>query len=97
MEEIIGKAKQDNVKFIQLQFTDLNGMIKAVTIPVSKLPESLEKGVWFDGSSIDGFTRICESDMYLKLDSSTYAVLPWENSGNNTARRSASRVDYCRS
>ena len=86
MEEIIGKAKQDNVKFIQLQFTDLNGMIKAVTIPVSKLPESLEKGVWFDGSSIDGFTRICESDMYLKLDSSTYAVLPWENSGNNTAR-----------
>lgn len=86
MEEIIEKAKQGNVKFIQLQFTDLNGMIKAVTIPISKLPESLEKGVWFDGSSINGFTRICESDMYLKLDSSTYAVLPWENSGNNTAR-----------
>ena len=86
MEELIEKAKKDNVKFIQLQFTDLHGMIKAVTIPIAKLPESLEKGTWFDGSSIEGFTRICESDMYLKLDPSTYAVLPWENSGKNTAR-----------
>ncbi len=78
MEGIIGKTKQDNVRFVQLQFTDLHGMIKAVTIPISKLPESIEKGTWFDGSSIQGFARICESDMYLKPDPKTYAVLPWE-------------------
>ncbi|MCF7860848.1 type I glutamate--ammonia ligase [Candidatus Woesearchaeota archaeon] len=85
-EEILKKAKDDNVKFVQLQFTDLHGMIKAVTIPVEKLEESLEKGTWFDGSSIEGFTRICESDMYLKPDPKTYAILPWENSGRATAR-----------
>jgi glutamine synthetase len=85
-EEILKKAEEDNVKFVQLQFTDLHGMIKAVTIPFEKLSESLEKGTWFDGSSIEGFTRICESDMYLKPDPRTYAVLPWENSGRATAR-----------
>jgi glutamine synthetase len=77
-EEILERAEKDGVKFVQLQFTDLNGMIKAVTIPLHKLAESLEKGTWFDGSSIEGFTRICESDMYLKPDPGTYAILPWE-------------------
>jgi glutamine synthetase len=77
-DNIIEKAKEGNIKFIQLQFTDIHGMIKAVTIPVEKLPESLEKGIWFDGSSIEGFTRICESDMYLMPDQQTYVVLPWE-------------------
>jgi glutamine synthetase len=75
--DIIGFAKRDGVKFIQLQFTDLNGSLKGVTIPVSKLEATLEDGLWFDGSSIEGFTRIFESDMYLKLDLSTYAVIPW--------------------
>ena len=75
---VISRAKEDNVKLVQLQFTDINGNIKAVTIPIEKFPESIEKGIWFDGSSIEGFTRICESDMYLKPDTSTYALLPWE-------------------
>lgn len=82
-KEVLEKSKQDNVKFVQLQFTDLHGMIKSVTIPIEKLAESLEKGTWFDGSSIEGFTRIAESDMYLKPDPETYAVLPWEK---DTAR-----------
>ena len=73
---IINRAKEDDVKFVQLQFTDINGNIKAVTIPAERFPESIEKGIWFDGSSIEGFTRICESDMYLKPDISTYALLP---------------------
>lgn len=77
-KEILEKAKKDRVKFVQLQFTDINGMIKSVTIPVEKLGESLEKGTWFDGSSIQGFLRICESDMYLVPDPKTYALLPWE-------------------
>src|SRR3990167_6256943 len=75
---IINRAKEDNVKLVQLQFTDINGNIKAVTIQILVKP-SIEKGIWFDGSSIEGFTRICESDMYLKPDTSTYALLPWES------------------
>ncbi len=53
---------------------------------IHKLGESLEKGTWFDGSSIEGFTRIAESDMYLKPDISTYALLPWETGEESTAR-----------
>lgn len=83
---ILEKAEQDNIKFVQLQFTDLHGTIKSVTIPIEKLQESLEKGTWFDGSSIEGFTRIAESDMYLKPDPETYAVLPWETGEKATAR-----------
>ncbi|MEA2038096.1 MAG: type I glutamate--ammonia ligase [Nanoarchaeota archaeon] len=86
-KEILEKVGKDNVKFIQLQFTDIHGSIKSVTIPSDKLPESLEKGTWFDGSSIEGFTRIAESDMYLKPDPDTYAILPWEsNNDHKTAR-----------
>ena len=75
---ILERAKKEGIKFIQLQFTDLVGIIKNVTIPIKKFLEAIEKGVWFDGSSIEGFARICESDMFLKPDLSTYAVLPWE-------------------
>jgi glutamine synthetase len=75
--EILERAKRENVSFVQLQFTDLNGLLKGVTIPVSKLEGVLEDGLWFDGSSIEGFTRIFESDMYLKLDTNTYSVIPW--------------------
>jgi len=85
-QDILEKAKKDKVKFVQLQFTDLHGMTKTVTITIDKLKESLEKGTWFDGSSIEGFTRICESDMYLKPDPTTYAVIPWDNSEKATAR-----------
>jgi len=85
-QEILERVKKDEVRFIQLQFTDIHGSIKSLTIPEHKLKESLEKGTWFDGSSIDGFTRICESDMYLKPDAETYAVLPWETGEEATAR-----------
>ena len=85
-KKVLDKAQEDNVKFIHLQFTDLNGAIKSTTIPVEKLAESLEKGTWFDGSSIEGFTRIAESDMFLKPDPDTYAVLPWEEGTKATAR-----------
>ncbi len=85
--EILQRVKEDNVKFVQLQFIDILGIIKSITIPVEHLPRSLEEGTWFDGSSIEGFTRIHESDMYLKPDVDTYAVIPWLNlEGGNTAR-----------
>lgn len=85
--EIFEQIEQDNVQFVNLQFTDLFGMVKSITIPVKHLEDSVKHGTWFDGSSIDGFARIHESDMYLKPDVNTYAVLPWHNSHDgNTAR-----------
>lgn len=77
VRDILEFAKRDRVRFVQLQFTDLNGILKGVTVPVSKLEGCLEDGLWFDGSSIDGFMRIFESDMYLKLDMDGYTVIPW--------------------
>jgi len=85
-KKILEQAKQDKVRFVQLQFTDIHGTIKSVTIPIERLQESLERGTWFDGSSIEGFTRIAESDMYLKPDPETYAILPWETGEASTAR-----------
>ncbi|HZY10861.1 MAG TPA: type I glutamate--ammonia ligase [Bacteroidota bacterium] len=76
-KDILDFSKRDKVEFVQLQFTDLNGILKGVTIPASKLEDALTDGLWFDGSSIEGFMRIFESDMYLTLDKNTYAVIPW--------------------
>ncbi|MCS6907144.1 MAG: type I glutamate--ammonia ligase [Anaerolineales bacterium] len=76
-EEMLKTVQADHVKFISLQFTDVTGAVKSVDIPVNRLPQALEEGVWFDGSSIEGFARIQESDMRLVIDPSTYAVLPW--------------------
>lgn len=76
-EDLIARVKEDDVKFISLQFTDVTGVVKSVDFPVGRLAEALEDGVWFDGSSVEGFARIQESDMRLVIDASTYAVLPW--------------------
>lgn len=72
---------QQQIGFINLQFTDILGMVKSVTIPVDKLEEALDHGIWFDGSSIEGFVRIVESDMYLVPDLKTYARIPWDEPG----------------
>ncbi len=76
----------EGVKFVQLQFTDIIGNVKNVTIPIDEFDDAIEHGVWFDGSSIEGFARIAESDMYLMPDLSTFAVIPWERGANVTAR-----------
>jgi glutamine synthetase len=78
-DKIIEVCKKRSVNFIHLQFSDLDGVVKSVEIPVSQLSDTLESGKWFDGSSIEGFARIAESDMFLKPDLVTFAVLPWEN------------------
>jgi len=86
-DEIFKRLKEDDVKFIQLQFTDLCGVVKSLTIPASHFPDCLKFGTWFDGSSIEGFARIAESDMYLKPDLNTYNLIPWlESAEGNTAR-----------
>ncbi len=74
----IEAARAAGIRFVQLQFTDIIGHVKAVTIPIHRLPSSVEHGTWFDGSSIEGFTRIAESDQYLVPDMSTFAEIPWQ-------------------
>jgi glutamine synthetase len=76
--EKIEAAKEHNVRFVQMQFTDIIGAVKSVTIPLHQLADSTVHGTWFDGSSIEGFTRIAESDQYLKPDMDTFAEIPWQ-------------------
>src|SRR5690606_34891827 len=78
-DEILKLAKERNVKFIRLQFTDVLGILKNVEIPVGQLEKALDGDIMFDGSSIEGFTRIQESDMYLRPDYNSWAVFPWRN------------------
>jgi glutamine synthetase len=85
-EAIYAKIEEEGVKFINLQFTDVMGIVKSVTIPAKIFPEIVERGQWIDGSSIAGFTRIAESDMFLMPDLSTFAVIPWERGEFTTAR-----------
>ncbi|WP_292348032.1 MULTISPECIES: type I glutamate--ammonia ligase [unclassified Methanoregula] len=81
------KIEADKVKFIRLQFTDVLGMPKNAAIPVAQAEKALTDGTWFDGSSIEGFTRIEESDMLLKADPASYALLPWRTAeGDSVAR-----------
>lgn len=85
--EVFSMVEKDNVQFVNLQFSDMMGMVKSVTIPVAKFEDAVENGVWFDGSSVEGFTRISESDMLLKPDIDTYAIIPWlEKNEKNIAR-----------
>jgi len=85
-KDILAKAKSDKIKFVFLQFTDILGAIKSATVPIERLSDILDKGIWFDGSSIQGFVRICESDMILVPDPATYQVIPWKVEGKESAR-----------
>jgi glutamine synthetase len=84
--EILLRVEKAQIKFIDLQFTDVVGIVKNVTIPIHELTEALQQGIWFDGSSIEGFARIAESDMHLRPDVSTFAILPWLTGEEATAR-----------
>ena len=84
--DVLKRAKEDDVKFVSLQFTDVTGAVKSVDMPIKGLKDALEDGVWFDGSSVEGFARIQESDMRLTLDPDTYAVLPWSLPERRRAR-----------
>ncbi|MBC6309319.1 type I glutamate--ammonia ligase [Listeria sp. FSL L7-1582] len=85
-EDIFRFADEQNVKFIRLQFTDILGIIKNVEIPVSQLGKALDNKMMFDGSSIEGFVRIEESDMYLFPDLATWVVFPWTAEKGKVAR-----------
>lgn len=85
-EEIIKLAEVENVRFLRLMFTDIMGTIKNVEVPISQLKKVLDNKMMFDGSSIEGFVRIEESDMYLYPDFNTWMIFPWENQHGKVAR-----------
>ena len=76
-EDIIKTAREKGVKFIRLQFTDIFGILKNVAITIEQLEKALDNKCMFDGSSIEGFARIEESDMYLRPDPDTFVIFPW--------------------
>ncbi len=77
-EDIKKIIKEENVSYIKLQFSDVAGFLKTVEVPVSQIEAVLEGEVMFDGSSVQGFARINESDMFLKPDLDSFKILPWE-------------------
>ena len=84
--EIMARAKEDNVHFLRLQFTDIDGIIKNVEVPESQFSKALDGQIMFDGSSIEGFTRIEESDMLLVPDLATFEVFPWNSDHGKVGR-----------
>ena len=86
LDDINEQLGNDKIKFVDLWFTDIFGTLKNITVTHSHFQSSVERGIWFDGSSIEGFARIQESDMILMPDISTYAILPWTKEGKKTAR-----------
>ena len=83
---VLQMAKEHDVKFIRLWFTDILGSLKNVAITVEELAKALEEGIGFDGSSIEGFARIDESDMMAMPDPTTFAILPWRPQERSVAR-----------
>lgn len=85
-EDIVRMVEEEDVEFIRLQFTDIFGMLKNVAITSSQLKKALDNLCMFDGSSIEGFVREDESDMYLYPDLDTFAIFPWRPQQGKVAR-----------
>ena len=85
-KQVLSRVEKDGVRFVNLQFTDVVGLVKSVTIPAHQFEDCIDHGKWFDGSSIEGFARIAESDMFLDPDLTTFAVIPWERGPDTTAK-----------
>ena len=85
--EILKVCDAENVRFMRLQFTDILGVIKNVEIPRSQFEKALDGEIQFDGSSIEGFTRIEESDMNLVPDLNSFAIYPWAHNGGEKVAR----------
>ncbi len=86
-EQVLSQVDEHAIAFVNLQFTDILGIVKTVSIPAGELGSAIDRGVWFDGSSIEGFARVAESDMYLVPDLTTFHPIPWDQApGSATAR-----------
>lgn len=86
-DDIMKVIEEQNIGYFRLQFVDIFGFMKNVALPKSQIEKALDGNMMFDGSSIDGFVRINESDMYLKPDYDTFCVLPWRNKEGKGAAR----------
>jgi len=84
---VLDEIEEKNVDFLRLQFTDILGTVKNVSVPADQAEKAFTEGIYFDGSSINGFVRIQESDMRLDPDPSTFSVLPWRNDEESAAGR----------
>ena len=85
-ERVQRMIERQNIAFLSLWFTDITGLVKSVIVPASRFEQIMAEGVVFDGSSIEGFSRVAESDMQLHPDLSTFVILPWTEGDNRTAR-----------
>ncbi len=83
-QDVIARIKEENVKFVELQFMDIQGMVKTVSIPATHLPHAIEDGILFDGSSILGYATIDESDLRAYPDLSTFLIYPWSDNSIKT-------------
>ncbi|WP_415379751.1 type I glutamate--ammonia ligase [Halosimplex sp. TS25] len=86
-QDVLDEIEEENVDFLRLQFTDILGTVKNVSVPADQAEKAFTEGIYFDGSSINGFVRIQESDMRLDPDPSTFAILPWRNDDDSAAGR----------
>jgi len=86
-QAVIDRIEEENIDFLRLQFTDILGVVKNVSVPAHQAEKAFSEGIYFDGSSIEGFVRIQESDMRLVPDPDTFAVLPWRSDGKGGAAR----------
>jgi glutamine synthetase len=84
--DVLRVLKENDIRFLNFQFVDILGVAKSVEVPASYFEKSLDRGVTFDGSGIEGFTRVEESDLLLRPDPSTFRVLPWEQAGQRSGR-----------
>ena len=85
-EEVYRQIKKQNVKFIRMWFTDILGFLKSFSVRVEELDRAFEEGLGFDGSSVEGFVRIDESDMIARPDPSTYSIIPWRPMDHATGK-----------
>ncbi|NGM68139.1 type I glutamate--ammonia ligase [Natronolimnobius sp. AArcel1] len=86
-QAVLDEIEAKDVDFLRLQFTDILGTVKNVAVPARQAEKAFSEGIYFDGSSIEGFVRIQESDMRLVPDPDTFAVLPWRNDDESAAGR----------
>jgi len=86
-QDVLDEIEAQNVDFLRLQFTDILGTVKNVSVPADQAEKAFTEGIYFDGSSIEGFVRIQESDMRLKPDPDTFAVLPWRQREDSASAR----------
>src|SRR5258707_11473082 len=89
---LLDRVEARGVRFINLEFTDVVGMAKSVTIPAVELADCLARGKWFDGSALEGFARVAETDMYLRPDLATFAEIPWRTSDSEGGATTVARV-----